>query len=131
MNRYLLGGVIFAIIFGALLGVRAGNDVVGRGIQASRNAVSSNPAAASNLTPLEQAGQNVQRQSQTNATGNTVPNNTGAMARPGLRILPGMPPLAAPRHPPPPKIPFPPYGRSGTLRRSPPNLISWLAPLTF
>ncbi|MEB3268857.1 MAG: hypothetical protein VKJ09_09980 [Leptolyngbya sp.] len=60
------------------MGVRAGNDVVGRGIQASRNAVSSNPAAASNLTPLEQAGQNVQRQSQTNATGNTVPNNTGA-----------------------------------------------------
>jgi hypothetical protein len=81
MSRYLLGGVLLAIVLGALIGIREGNGWVNDSVRASRNAVSANSAAASNLTPLESAGQNVQRQSQTgavgDATGDTTPGATG------------------------------------------------------
>lgn len=75
MSRYLLGGVLLAIVLGALIGIREGNGWINDGVSASRNAVSANPASASNLTPLESAGQNVQRQSQA-GIGNTPPPNT-------------------------------------------------------
>lgn len=80
MSRYLLGGVLLAIVLGALIGIREGNGWINNGVSASRNAVSANPAAASNLTPLESAGQNVQRQSEAGAVGNTTTPNTASEA---------------------------------------------------
>jgi hypothetical protein len=77
MGRYLFGGILLAIVLGALFGVRASNDwLEGRG-QNARNAISANPAAASNLTPVEQAGQNVRRQGDEDPTaaGNTATND--------------------------------------------------------
>jgi hypothetical protein len=114
MSRYLLGGVLLAIVLGALIGIREGNGWVNDSVRASRNAVSANSAAASNLTPLESAGQNVQRQSQTgpvgDATGDTTPGATGDTTPLRKPMAQRIRRAHRPRQPLP-KIPFPPYGR--------------------
>ncbi len=70
MGRYVTGGILAAIVFGTLMGAVNGEAIVEQltqVVQGSREAVSAVPAAAnttpdSNLTPVESAGQAVQRQ---------------------------------------------------------------------
>ncbi len=82
MSRYLLGGLLIFATIATLFGVGSSEGLMSRldrGLRASRDAISANPASASNTTTLEDAGQNVQRQVTPDgvaATGNTVPNTT-------------------------------------------------------
>ncbi|NJN22125.1 MAG: hypothetical protein HC812_14255, partial [Leptolyngbya sp. RL_3_1] len=65
MSRYLLGGLLIFAALATLFGVGSSDGLMSRldqGTRASRNAISANPASASNAATLEQAGQNVQRQ---------------------------------------------------------------------
>ncbi|MDA0866042.1 MAG: hypothetical protein O2890_06435 [Cyanobacteria bacterium] len=65
MSRYLLGGLLVFATIATLFGVGSSEGLmsrIDRGARASRNAISANPASASNASTIEQAGQNVQRQ---------------------------------------------------------------------
>ncbi|MBF2034568.1 MAG: hypothetical protein IGR92_03580 [Leptolyngbyaceae cyanobacterium T60_A2020_046] len=62
MIRYLVSAIVAAMAVMFLHSMGSSQGLVGQAERGARS-VSANPAAASNLTPLEQAGQNVQRQS--------------------------------------------------------------------
>lgn len=65
MTRYLFSGLLLLIAIATLYNLGRGSNLVeqlNRGTRASRDAVSAIPAAAQELTPLNQAGQNVTRQ---------------------------------------------------------------------
>lgn len=90
MGRYLTGGVMAALAFGTLMAVATSEGLrqqvtsgARQGAQVSRDALSATSAAASDLTPLEQAGQAAQRQSdaQIGSQGNDLTSDgTGAEA---------------------------------------------------
>lgn len=65
MSRYLFGGLLLLIAALTLYSLGNSTDLVeriDRGTRASRDAISATPASAQNLSPVEQAGQNVTRQ---------------------------------------------------------------------
>lgn len=119
VNRYLLAAVLGAIAFLALLGIGNGRDL----LQQSRNTISSTPSSAAEgtaLTGIESAGQNVLRQTSSEAielaadmaNGTTVePSmNTGSEdnfdptnpnATPPVSPTPTPQPAPAPATPPP------------------------------
>lgn len=87
MSRYLLGGLLIFATLATLFGVGSSEGLMSRldrGTRASRDAISANPASASNASTLEEAGQNVQRQVTPNGvpaagdTTATTPTDTGA-----------------------------------------------------
>lgn len=65
VSRYLLGGLLIFATLATLFGVGSSEGLMSRldqGTRASREAISANPASASNTSTLEEAGNNVQRQ---------------------------------------------------------------------
>lgn len=65
MTRYLFSGLLLLIAIATLYNLGSDTNLaqqLNRGTRASRNAVSAVPASAQELTPLNQAGQNVTRQ---------------------------------------------------------------------
>jgi hypothetical protein len=81
MSRYLLGGLLIFATLATLFGVGSSEGLMSRIDRGTRNAISANPADASNTSTLEEGGNNVQRQvtqDGVTATGATTPTDTGA-----------------------------------------------------
>lgn len=115
MSRFLLGGMLLLIAMATVYSLGTSSDVVERleeGTRASRDAISANPAAAQDLSPLEQAGRNVTRQTSPDGLAQ-APNATPASPAPAQTApaqtapaqSPGTPqPVAAPGRQPIPAL---------------------------
>jgi len=110
MSRYLFGALIAAIAFLTLYGLGNGDEVIDRanqGIQASRDAVQPSPAAAQELTGIEQAGRAVTRQTSAEGIG-LAAETVGTSDDDVTNEVPAAEPMPPPEQPQPaPTTPAP------------------------
>lgn len=114
MSRYLVGGILILVALTTLYGVGGSEGIIAQinnSTRTSRRTVSANPANAQELTPLERAGQNVERQGEAmsadagdapGADPATTPEETPSPAETAEPSPPPSPsPSPSPTQPPP------------------------------